>query len=91
MLHKVLLFSQTLLYSYSATYHQLLYYYTLDSNEMDLSKLKPTPLYNQAILEDHCLLLHHQITEKAILPFENIRHAIVLFKVQSMYSSSQRQ
>lgn len=54
---------------------------SLDANIMDTSQLSPTPYYNNAILEDIALTMHHQILQRALLPFETARHGLILFKI----------
>lgn len=51
------------------------------SDDLDVSSLTPTPLYNLAILEDVTIFLHHQILQKAILPYTNMCQCIQLIKV----------
>ena len=43
--------------------------------------MPPTPLYNMCILEDMCILTHHQIISMAILPYQAMRDALLLFKI----------
>eukprot|EP01038_Epipyxis_sp_PR26KG_P014271 gene14271-19147_t len=48
---------------------------------LDSSKLPGTPQYNAAIVEDIVILTHNQILLKTITPHQNLRNAVMLFKV----------
>lgn len=61
---------------------KLFWFFTIfDKLDLDISELKPTPYYNLAIFEDIVIHTQQKILHKAITPNENIRQAVVLFKV----------
>ena len=56
------------------------------NKELDVSQLTATPFYNLAIFEDIVLHTLQKILTKAILPYDTIRQAIVLFQVKVVFS-----
>ena len=55
------------------------------NKELDVSQLTATPFYNLAIFEDIVLHTLQKILTKAILPYDTIRQAIVLFQVKVVF------